>query len=176
MQEFLKDMVQALEKTGVQVAPAAKNPYVVTHQPRGPLEQTFAVAAQEATKRCKSPCQMLMVMIDNRDVDYYKHIKFTSDRKVGVISQVIVAASAGIGRRNEHKIRGRLQYTANVSLKINQKLGGKNVASATPLPKIGGKHFMLLGTKQGQLWLSVVFVASTNCLMPHHTAPTVTPC
>lgn len=167
-------MVQALEKTGVQVAPAAKNPYVVTHQPRGPLEQTFAVAAQEASKRCNSPCQMLMVMIDNRDVDYYKHIKFCSDRKVGVISQVIVAASAGIGRRNEHKIRGRLQYTANVSLKINQKLGGKNVASATPLPKIGGKHFMLLGAatlSMPSCWCLNTLLVPHDVHVHHHSNP-----
>lgn len=79
------------------------------------------------------------------EVDNYKLIKAASDRKVGVVSQVIVAASAGVGRRNQAKQRGRPQYIANVSLKINQKLGGKNVACATPLPKIGGKKFMLLG-------------------------------
>lgn len=45
-----------------------------------------------------------------------------SDRGLGIISQCLVGRSAGVGRNNQP--RGRAQYTANVALKINAKLGG----------------------------------------------------
>ncbi len=45
---------------------AARSPYVVTHAADEQLQNTFAMAADVAGKRFKSPCQLLMVMIDNR--------------------------------------------------------------------------------------------------------------
>ncbi len=44
------------------------------------------------------------------------------------VLQVLVANKAGIGKI--HKCKGRRQYVANVTLKINAKLGGVNVRLA----------------------------------------------
>jgi eukaryotic translation initiation factor 2C len=55
-------------------------------------------------------------------------IKRASDARLGVPSQCIVTRSAGIGPNTEP--RGRLQYCANVALKINAKLDGVNVRLA----------------------------------------------
>lgn len=68
-QEFVSDLVQGLERTGIQVASQARSPYIVTYQQhKMSLETTFAIAADEAGKRCKHQCQLLVVMMDTRGV------------------------------------------------------------------------------------------------------------
>jgi hypothetical protein len=51
------------------------------------------------------------------------------DSAMGIISQVIVAGKAsGLGRQGEQtSFTSQLQYVANVGLKVNHKLGGKNL-------------------------------------------------
>lgn len=60
--------------------------------------------------------------------ELYKEVKRASDSFLGIVSQCFVTRKASIG---VPMVRGRPQYCANLAMKINAKLGGKNVA----LPK-----------------------------------------
>ena len=57
--------------------------------------------------------------------ELYKEVKRASDSFLGIVSQCFVTRKASIGVPN---IRGRPQYCANLAMKINAKIGGKNVA------------------------------------------------
>jgi len=62
-------------------------------------------------------------------------IKIAGDHHHGIVTQCLVASSAGITRDP----RGQDQYIANVAMKVNAKLGGTNVT-------IHQQRFPLLGT------------------------------
>jgi hypothetical protein len=55
----------------------------------------------------------------------YAQVKALGDVELGLPTQCIAASKAGLGPRSTPK--GRSQYLANVSMKINAKLGGSNV-------------------------------------------------
>ncbi len=60
----------------------------------------------------------------DKDVNYAK-VKALGDVELGLPTQCIAASKAGLGPRSSP--RGRSQYLANLSMKINAKLGGSNV-------------------------------------------------
>ena len=55
-----------------------------------------------------------------------QEVKRATDSFIGTPSQCFVSSKAGVA--NAGKLRGRQQYTANLAMKINAKLGGTNVA------------------------------------------------
>ena len=72
---------------------------------------------------------MIEPTLDSRaGAELYKEVKRASDSFLGIVSQCFVTRKASIG---VPMVRGRPQYCANLAMKINAKLGGKNVA----LPK-----------------------------------------
>ena len=96
------------------------------------------------------------------DPQLYKVIKRELDSSRGLVSQVIVASKAsglgpqafGGGPRPGTSPSSQLQYVANVGLKVNHKLGGRNMqirslgadSMADTAPPIwSGKPTMLLG-------------------------------
>lgn len=146
-QRFVAELADMLEVSGVMLAPNAKRPPILPHSSGGNnLNNAFRAAAGRAQQVCGKPAQMLLVLIDRRDVDLYREIKNVGDSQLGIITQVVTADKAGIGPRNYgYKARGRPQYCANVALKVNMKMGGRNVRVGDPLPKLAGKKFMLIG-------------------------------
>ena len=57
----------------------------------------------------------------------YRTIKQASDSAMGIPSQCIVMEKAGLGRNARDKgDSARMQYVANVIMKMNVKLGGSN--------------------------------------------------
>jgi hypothetical protein len=72
--------------------------------------------------------ELLLVMLPSRSAALYSEVKLASDAALGLPSQVMVAPTAGVGRGAAP--RGRLQYCANLGLKINAKLGGVNMRLA----------------------------------------------
>ena len=68
------------------------------------------------------------MLLPSRSAALYQEVKLASDAALGLPSQVLVAPTAGVGRGIQP--RGRLQYCANLGLKINAKMGGVNVRLA----------------------------------------------
>lgn len=77
---------------------------------------------------CYCSADLLLVMLASRSAALYQEVKLASDAVLGLPSQVLVAAAAGVGSKAQP--RGRLQYCANLGLKINAKMGGVNVRLA----------------------------------------------
>jgi hypothetical protein len=75
-------------------------------------------------------------MLPSRSAALYSEVKLASDAALGLPSQVMVAPVAGVGRGAAP--RGRLQYCANLGLKINAKLGGVNMRLAGNPDQVGG--------------------------------------
>lgn len=67
----------------------------------------------------------------------YSEVKRVTDMELGIPSQCVVKAKAGVAA-NEVP-RGRAQYTANVAMKINSKLDGVNVRL------LGGSKWVPMG-------------------------------
>lgn len=72
--------------------------------------------------------ELLLVLLPSRSAALYQEVKLASDAALGLPSQVLVAPAAGVGKGMQP--RGRLQYCANLGLKINAKMGGVNVRLA----------------------------------------------
>lgn len=90
---------------------------------------------------------LLLVLLPARSEALYREVKLASDAVLGLPSQVLAAPTAGIGRSATP--RGRLQYVANLALKINAKMGGVNARLAgnpdQVIPVVGGRPFILFG-------------------------------
>jgi eukaryotic translation initiation factor 2C len=79
---------------------------------------------------------IIIVILADDGVNTYRDVKQTSDSLLGIPSQCMVAAKIGLGRPP----RGREQYIANVAMKVNAKLGGRNNILSQDF--IQSKHFL----------------------------------
>lgn len=80
--------------------------------------------------------ELLLVLLPSRSAALYQEVKLASDAALGLPSQVLVAGAAGVGKGVQP--RGRLQYCANLGLKINAKMGGVNVRLAGNPDQVSG--------------------------------------
>ncbi|KAK9733082.1 hypothetical protein RND81_04G042200 [Saponaria officinalis] len=84
----------------------------------------------------KGNLQLLLCVMTRKDHGY-KHIKWVSETKVGIVTQCCLSKMAN---------KGQDQYLANLGMKINAKLGGINVDLSNPLPLFDDdSHVMLIG-------------------------------
>lgn len=91
---------------------------------------------EEACWRGKGRLQLLVCVMSRRD-NGYKHLKWISETKIGLVTQCCLSNLA-----NEAKD----QYLANIALKINAKLGGSNTELIDHLPVFeNARHAMIVG-------------------------------
>jgi hypothetical protein len=72
---------------------------------------------------------MVLVLLERKQTSGespYALVKQAGDSAMGIRTQCFAADKACIGR-NARQPKGRLQYCANVAMKINTKMGGVNV-------------------------------------------------
>jgi len=115
-----------------------KNP-VLLHQDqyRGvQVEELMKMCHQELERRNMGPPQLIMVILPAKNSPLYGDVKRMSDTVLGLPSQCI--ASQNLPRANP-------QFCANVCLKINMKLSGKNAVLRDPLPLIGTAPTIIIG-------------------------------
>lgn len=88
----------------------------------------------------------MLVLLPSRGKETYQQVKQAGDSAAGVATQCFVAQKAGVGRSSPPP-KGRLQYAANLVLKINVKVGGTNVKLLGDLRSMpvlgGGQPFMI---------------------------------
>ncbi|KAL6973165.1 hypothetical protein U1Q18_027345 [Sarracenia purpurea var. burkii] len=100
------------------------------------LRRVLEDVVAEANKRCQSPLQIIVCAMAWTDPGY-KSLKWLSETQIGIVTQCCLSA-----RANE----GNDQYFANLSLKINAKLGGSNFELSKSLPRFEGEaHIMFVG-------------------------------
>ena len=161
----IKDLFVALmdmmKKRGMEVAGF---PYKMDFDRRGrhQCKQFFEdIAAGAKSKFEGEPCQIIMVIMpdftdrEGRNVvtteDLYTEVKVASDQLVGIPSQCIRTTNAGLEERAAD--HNRRAYVANLTLKMNAKLGGINTILSTlqgkhptySFPLLGDRPFMVLG-------------------------------
>ncbi|WIA39818.1 hypothetical protein OEZ86_005871 [Tetradesmus obliquus] len=146
---FLADLVGMCNKTGLKCDMPALGPW----DPRHSIEQRLAAAKDAAQRKFGKECQMVLVLLERKQTSGespYALVKQAGDSALGIRTQCFAADKAGIGR-NARPPKGRLQYCANVAMKINTKMGGVNVKllddpqQPKVVPVVGTVPFMVFG-------------------------------
>lgn len=84
------------------------------------------------------PPQLIMVIKQDAGKGEYGDIKRCSDLRLGIPSQCIVA---------KHVDKANAQYCANVCLKLNMKLRGKNSVLTDSLPVVSSAPTIIIGAE-----------------------------
>ncbi|EST09042.1 protein of unknown function DUF1785 [Kalmanozyma brasiliensis GHG001] len=146
VQHFIGVQVEALRRLGIRVINEA--PEILKCRPdpyniRNDMTQVGKTAYAAAKRFNKAPPapQLFMVMIEHQDQSFYNSVK-----KAAALDLTTPVATQCINIRKGFSDRGQPQYVANVSMKINVKLGGTNhvVSSERDLPRFGNQT-MLIG-------------------------------
>lgn len=133
---FIRTLCDVAQKSGLTVR--NDNPYMVhKDQHRGAqVEELMSMCAKELERRDQGPPQLIMVIKQDKGTASYGDIKRMSDTVLGIPSQCIV--SANIPKANP-------QYCANVCMKVNMKLHGKNSILREPLPLVTTSPTIIIG-------------------------------
>ncbi|KAE9354836.1 Protein argonaute 12 [Phytophthora rubi] len=133
---FIGTMVETAGKCGLVME--CRNPLVIDRSggQRGEVEDLMKTCYRELEARGDSPPQLIMVIKQDKGSVSYGRIKRTSDTVLGIPSQCIVASNLR---------RANLQLCANVCLKMNMKLSGKNSVLREPLPLVSSCPTIVIG-------------------------------
>lgn len=103
----------ALRETGINVANCARSQHVVVND----VERDIDTAIHTFTSSPKPP-MFILVILPAADTATYNRVKYVCDIKEGLLNVCVVA--------NKFAKPNNAQYFANVALKFNLKLGGRN--------------------------------------------------
>ncbi|RLN21525.1 hypothetical protein BBJ28_00025119, partial [Nothophytophthora sp. Chile5] len=136
VQSFVSAMCNLGNQRGLPIEDS--NPYMIHQdQHRGAqVEELMTMCFKELEMRNKGPPQLLLVILPDKHSSSYGDVKRMSDTVLGIPSQCI--ASVNLPRANP-------QFCANVCLKINMKLNGKNAVLREPLPLVGSSPTIIIG-------------------------------
>ncbi|CAO2656388.1 Nn.00g051910.m01.CDS01 [Neocucurbitaria sp. VM-36] len=130
---FIQKFVQIYEGHGGLVASHpqhGKKPYIGPGNLADGGELIQKVWNQTGNRYATQP-NLLIFIVNDRNIDVYRRIKKSCDIRFGVASQVLQA---------KHVMSASPQYISNVCMKVNAKLGGATcVAKSQLIPKIAPK-------------------------------------
>ena len=111
VQNFLRQFIRIYEGHGGKVQ--RKDPVIMqgVNDPAKCVEMLWTQTGNQS----KSPPQLLIFVVPNKDSEFYGRIKKSTDCRYGVVSQVLQAV---------HVQKAQGQYCSNVCMKVNAKLGG----------------------------------------------------
>ncbi|CAB4404415.1 unnamed protein product [Rhizophagus irregularis] len=121
IEKFLVEFTNTCHNTGMNII--TKKPPIMHANPQGNIEESLKQAWINAGNAAKSKPQLILCILPGKGQELYAEIKRVSDTIIGVPTQCIQRA---------HLKDPKVQYCANVCLKINVKLGGMN---SSLLPK-----------------------------------------
>lgn len=133
VRDFLREFLRAATKAGMQVR--MPDPYRINVHPDSVTHAMKKMVSDHQRDRNKKGLQLLVIIRDRKDAQFYNKVKRVADIELGVASQVLQASLT-------QKVRGRDMYCNNVILKVNAKLGGLNnivkaYGSASTCPDVG---------------------------------------
>ncbi|KAJ7969268.1 Argonaute family protein [Quillaja saponaria] len=100
------------------------------------LQELLESIKEQAYRKGGGRLQFLLCAMAEKDPGY-KYLKWISETKIGLVTQCCLSREAN---------KGNDQYLANLSLKINAKLGGSNVELVNRFPQFKGEgHVMFIG-------------------------------
>ncbi|KAK9867750.1 hypothetical protein WJX84_002347 [Apatococcus fuscideae] len=102
----------AINNTMLRIDARILDPPELKYADKDPVAEAFGASPE-----------IIFVALPVKEKDLYEQVKRASDSFLGIPSQCFVASSAGVGKASRG---GRAQYTANLALKVNAKIGGCN--------------------------------------------------
>ncbi|KAG7389010.1 Protein argonaute 10 [Phytophthora pseudosyringae] len=137
IQNFFKAVMAQMGQLGMRCPP--KLPPVLQKQRReDSVRGMFEAAVKEATQTFKTAPQIIWMINPRLDAHAYGELKLMSDTEagMGILSQCMLA---------KHIPKCNPQYIANILMKVNTKLGGKNGIISGPLPRVSASRTIIFG-------------------------------
>ena len=131
---FITEFCRSAQSTGMNVT--NDKPPILYRDSRDEVEVVMHHAWKAAGDAVKSQPQLIMCILPNTGAILYGDIKRAGETIVGIPTQCIVG---------KHIHRPNRQYCANVTLKVNCKLGGTNVQISGGLPFVSQQPTMVVG-------------------------------
>jgi hypothetical protein len=132
VQNFIEELVRTCIDTGMVFE--AKNPPIIVSTPN--LEDSLRNAAKSADQKFHARAQFILVVLPTTESAVYGQIKRVGDTELGIPTQCMQA---------KHTRTPNKQYCANLSLKINLKLGGTNLTLGNQLLLINEQPTIVFG-------------------------------
>jgi len=132
--KFIDILKNTCQKEGMPT-PSGEPP-ILYGNPNGNIKNILAQSYQDAHSRYRCPPQLIICVLPDTKAALYNEIKRVSDTELGVPTQCV--QSVKVQRPNP-------MYCANVSLKMNVKLGGINSYLGDQLKFITEKPTMVIG-------------------------------
>ncbi|KAH7487636.1 Protein argonaute-2 [Phytophthora ramorum] len=137
IQKFFKAVMAQMGQLGMG-CPRTPPPVLVKQNRQDSVRHLFGEAVKAATNTFKSPPQIVWMINPMADARAYGELKVMSDTEagVGIVSQCMLA---------KHIPKCNPQYIANILMKVNTKLGGKNGVISGPLPRVSASRTIIFG-------------------------------
>ncbi|DBA02257.1 TPA: hypothetical protein N0F65_007667 [Lagenidium giganteum] len=132
---FFAKLIDQAERLGMS-APRNPPPIVATRGPRDSVTRLFGQAVADAEAKFGVKPQIVWMVNPRQDALSYGDLKRASDSQYGIVSQCMLS---------KHIDKADPMTIANLLLKVNTKLGGKNTVLRQPLPKVQQKPTMIIG-------------------------------
>lgn len=161
IKKFFTQVMKQMKEFGMQV-PQQFPPIILKQQRYAKVRDMFKEALSKAQLTFKAPAQIIWLINPVADADVYGELKRSSDIESGIPSQCMLA---------KHIDKASPQYIANILLKVNAKLGGKNAVVREPLPKVSEAPTIIFGadvTHPGVTETSRPSIAAVVASMDRH--------
>ncbi|KAF4147288.1 Piwi domain [Phytophthora infestans] len=136
VQGFIRNLVDMAGKSGLTIEDSSPQMVHMDQYRGAQVEELMKMCFKELEARNRGPPQLIMVIKQDKSVGSYSDIKRMSDTVLGIPSQCIVSQNVRSAKP---------QYCANVCLKINMKLSGKNSILREPLPLVSTAPTIIIG-------------------------------
>ncbi|KAF0690408.1 hypothetical protein As57867_018078, partial [Aphanomyces stellatus] len=133
--QFFQKLVNQLAALSMR-GPRGGDPPLLTRDRRQPVEALFSDAIRAAEQVFGAPPRVVFCVNPTNDTLNYADLKRASDVTFGIPSQCMLL---------KHATKASPQYIANIMLKVNMKLGGRNSICRADLPKVGERPTIIFG-------------------------------
>ena len=134
IERFVSEFCRSAGNTGMQVQNS--RPPIIYGSPFEGIESTLKKAFNEAGNAVQAQPQIIMCVLPNTGTALYAEIKRVGETVIGIATQCV---------QGKHTRNPNPQYCANVTLKINAKLGGTNVRIQGGMPFVSERPTMVVG-------------------------------
>ncbi|KAG9292083.1 hypothetical protein G9A89_017983 [Geosiphon pyriformis] len=135
VENFIRELVITAQDIGMNIL--NKTPPILHANQQAVTEDSLKQAWVQAGNASKAQPQLILCILPTRTGDLYGQVKRAGDTVIGVVTQCC---------QSKHLNSPNKQYCANVSLKLNVKLGGMNTfLPPSQIPFIASRPTILFG-------------------------------
>ena len=162
IQNFITTLCSVFSTCGINVK--NQTPPFAYASALGNIERILNDACIVSERTYSHKPQLILCILPNIGVSLYAEIKRVSDTILGVVTQCV---------QGKHILRPKVQFCANVALKVNVKLGGQNSKlSNTFLPFISETPSIIFGADITVYFYVLIFSVLDmdlfRCIQFHH--------